>query len=150
MMTFWKMAYPNASKDWVGSGSYMAQVNGAIKGYGATNSGSIQPVTTLEEIHEKIITLGASAYNAPVYAYSDRPTINKNTHEQYTDTRVQTTNHLVIDVDSLHLDAMNPYDLLEIGKKFTEHLHKVVPEFLMRICLLLLWPQVACGKMLAN
>lgn len=129
MMTFWKMEYPNASKDWVGSGSYMAQVNGAIKGHGATNCGSIQPITTLEEIHNKILTLGASAYNAPVYAYSDRPTINKNTHEQYIDTRVQTTNHLVIDVDSLHLDVVNPYDLVEIGKRYTEHLHKVVPEF---------------------
>ena len=129
MMTFWKMAYPNASKDWGGTGSYMAQVNGAIKGYGATNCGNIQPVTTLEEIYSKILTLGASAYNAPVYAYSDRPTINKNTHEQYIDTRVQTTNHLVIDVDSLHLEVENPYDLVEIGKKYSEHLHKVVPEF---------------------
>lgn len=129
MMTFWKLQYPNASKDWIGSGNYMAQVNGAIKGYGATNCGSIHPITTLEDIYIKIKTLGASAYNAPVYAYSERPTINKNTHEQYTDTRVQTTNHLAIDVDSLHLDVSNPYDLVEIGKKYSEHLHKVVPDF---------------------
>lgn len=129
MMTFWRMAFPNAAKDWGASSNYMQSINGCIKGHGATNAGNIQEVTTLTEIFEKITTLGASAYNVPVYAYSERPSISKNTHDQYNDTRLQCTNHLVIDVDSLALDLHNPYDMEEIGKAYTAHLHKVAPEF---------------------